>query len=192
MKKNIIILIAVFSFGFSQTGMITNDGMGVWLNASVMNIDSDVNDFLDPGYTLGFGYMIDMGIELSLNYWVDFYGGGSDFNPIDLGATYHMKGDGLSWKFGLRMTDFGDDSDNDNTGNHIVLGGYTDSMMWFTLDHNLDYDDTFFDSPFIPGETAISFGQMWSLDSISFGASYTAATDELDMGWLGLTIGTLF
>ena len=192
MKKNIAMLMITFSLCFSQTGMLLDAGMGVWVNASVMNVDSDVNDWFDPGYTVGFGYMTDNGIELTLDYWVDFYGFGSDFNPMDVGAIYHMKSsDGLSWKFGLRLTDFGDSEDANNDGTHLVIGGYTD-MMWFTVDHNLSYDDTWFDSPFVSGETSIAFGKMFPMDSIWLGVSYTAGTDDIDMGWVGVTIGTTF
>ena len=190
MKKYITVLLVILSFGFSQTGMMTNSGMGVWLNASVMNIDSDVNDNLDPGYTLGFGYMTDKGIEITLDYWVDYHG--FDFNSMYLGMMYDIKSDDCSWKFGLRLADFTDDLYIDNTGNHLVVGVYTNSMLWFTLDHNLSYDDTWFDSPLISGETAIGFGKMWSMDSMSFGVSYTAGTDDLDMGWVGVTLGTTF
>jgi len=190
MKNNIAILVLMLSFGFSQTGMMTDSGMGVWLNASVMNLDSDVNDSLDPGYTLGFGYMTDKGIELSLDYWVDYHG--ADFNPMDFSVMYHMKKDDCNWKFGLRLADFTDSEDIDNTGNHLVVGAYNNNMMWLTIDHNLSYDDTLFDSPLVSGETAISFGKMWTMDTMSLGVSYTAGTDDLDMGWVGVTLGTTF
>ena len=103
MKKIIIILITIFSFGFSQTGMMTDDGMGVWLNASVMNIDGDLNDVdgYGTGYALSFDYVMDVGFEIGLDYWIEVDGilgffsdfSDTDYNPMDLSVMYHIKSD---------------------------------------------------------------------------------------------------
>ena len=107
-------------------------------------------------------------------------------------VMYHMKNDDCNWILGLRLGDFTDSEDIDNTGNHLVVGAYNNNMMWLTIDHNLSYDDTLFDSPLVSGETAISFGKMWTMDTMSLGVSYTAGTEDLDMGWVGVTLGTTF
>ena len=182
MKKVIMTLLVISGLCFTQTGVVSDGGMGVWLNARVMSIDSDVNDYMDPAYTLSFDYMTDMGLEIGVDYWVDVHGL-DDYNPMDLGLTYHMKGEGMSWAFGLTLHDFTDDSDLGLDTNSVHGGGYTDSNLWFSLAYNLDYDDN---------ETSIAFGKLWSMDSMTLGAGYTANTSDLDMGWLTMSVGTTF
>ena len=175
-------IVASSSFMFAQTGMVTDSGMGVWLNAHVMNIDSDVNDALDPAYALSFDYVMDNGLEIGLDYYIDFFGV-EDFNPMDLGLTYHMRSEGMSWAFGLNMHDFLDDTDLGGDNMSVDLGGYTESLMHFNLNYNLDADEN---------EMSVQFGKLWNMDSMSVGVRYSASTEDLDMGWLGLSLGTTF
>ena len=181
MKKMILMIVASSSFMFAQTGMVTDSGMGVWLNAHVMNIDSDVNDVLDPAYALSFDYVMDNGLEIGLDYFVESYG--LDYNPMDLGFTYHMRNEGMSWALGLNMHDFLDDLDVDGDTMSIDIGGYTDSLMHFNLNYNLDADSN---------EMSVEFGKLWNMDSMSVGVGYAAGTEDLDMGWLTLSLGTTF
>ena len=195
MKKMILLTTALVSFTFAQTGMMTNSGdsgMGVWLNYTAMNLDSDVNDMVDPRMKLKFDYMMDMGLEVSFEYVVDYYGA-DDFNPMNLGVSYHMKSeDGMSWAFGLNMTDVADDADIDNTGMHLTATGYCSSLLWFGLDYNMSWDDTSADDTWLPNEIGLSVGKLWNMDSFAVGVSYTFGTDEVDMGWLNLDVGTTF
>ena len=199
MKKIIITLITVFSFGFSQTGMMTDDGMGVWLNASVMNIDGDLNDVdgFGTGYALGFDYMMDNGVEIGLDYWIQvdamlgaiFDEVDIDYNPIDLSIMYHMKSDDISWYGGLTMHDFTDDSDFDLDTNSLTVGGYTDSNIYFWLNYNMDAEDLYGDDDLA---MKVGFGKMFSMDNFTVGAGYYAYTDEMGEGWITLSVGSVF
>ena len=185
MKKVIATLLIVSGLCFTQTGMVSDGGMGVWFNSHVMNIDSDWNDDWDPNYSISFDYMMDMGLEIGLDYHMDALIGqvyGFDYNPLDLGFTYHMKGEGMSWAFGATMHDFTDVEDCSCDHNAVNVGGYTDSNMWFTYTHDLDLDD--FDQ--------ISFGKLWAMDSMTIGAGYYAFTEEMGKGWLTMSVGTTF
>ena len=159
-----------------------------WLKSSIMNADSDINDYYDSSLVLGYTYLFNNGWELSLDYWFDYYGL-DEFNPTDLGLMYCNN----NWKYGLRITDLFDTEDIDNTGTHIVLGYYSNDLTWFSLDHNLSYDDTLFDSPFtafIGGDTAFEFGRLWPINSTTMiGLSYSAGFDDLDKGFIGLSFG---
>ena len=60
----------------------------------------------------------------------------------------------------MRITDIFDDSDFDNTATHFIFGYYSNNLNWVTLDYNLKYDETFFDSPLVSGDTSIEFGKL--------------------------------
>ena len=182
MKKMILMIIASSSFMFAQTGMVTDSGMGVWLNAAVMNIDSDVNDMLDPAYALSFDYVMDNGLEIGLDYYLDYFGF-NDYNPMDLHFTYHMNSGDKTWAFGLNMHDFTDDTDAGLDTMSIDVGGYCDTLLHWNLNYNLDAEED---------EMSIQFGKLWEMDSMILGVGYAAGTEDLDMGWVTFSAGTTF
>ena len=65
MKKVITMLVVLSGFCFSQTGMVTDSGFGVWLNTRAYNIEyTDA----DPYYNLTLGYTMDNVLEMSTDY----------------------------------------------------------------------------------------------------------------------------
>ena len=90
MKKVITTLLIISGLCFTQTGMVSDAGMGAWLNTNAMGI-GDSED-ADAQYALSFGYMMDMGLEMGVDYWLDDMMDGQ----MDLGFTYHMKNEGMS------------------------------------------------------------------------------------------------
>ena len=179
MKKMILMIIASFSFMFAQTGMVTDSGMGVWLNAAVVNID---DTDADPAYALSFDYVMDNGLEIGLDYYLDYFGL-DDYSPMDLHFTYHMNSGDKTWAFGLNMHDFTDDSDAGLDTMSIDVGGYCDTLLHWNLNYNLDADDD---------EMSVEFGKLWKMESMILGVGYIANTADLDMGYVTFSAGTTF
>ena len=176
MKKMILMIIASSSFMFAQTGMVTDSGMGVWLNTNA--IDMSDNE-ADAQYALSFDYVMDTGLELGLDYWLDDAKDGQ----MDFGLMYHMKcdEDGMNWNFGLNMMDVSEEAGDMTTV--LSGGGYTSSLMHFGLHYDLDAD---------ADEISVSFGKLFAMDSMTLGVGYTANTADIGEGWLTLSAGTTF
>ena len=179
MKKMILMIIASSSFMFAQTGMVTDSGMGVWLNAAVVNID---DTDADPAYALSFDYVMDNGLEIGLDYYLDYFGF-NDYNPMDLHFTYHMNSGDKTWAFGLNMHDFTDDTDAGLDTMSIDVGGYCDTLLHWNLNYNLDAEED---------EMSIAFGKLWKMDSMILGVGYAANTADIDMGYVTFSAGTTF
>ena len=175
MKKVITTLLIISGLCFTQTGMVSDAGMGAWLNTNAMGI-GDSED-ADAQYALSFGYMMDMGLEMGVDYWLDDMMDGQ----MDLGFTYHMKNEGMSWAFGLTMTDFTEEWGD--MGTVVTGGGYTAGLMHFGLDYDTDADDD---------EMEVSFGKMWAMDAFTFGAGYRANTSYMGDGWITMSVGSTF
>ena len=97
MKKVIATLLIVSGLCFTQTGMVSEGGMGFWLNVNAMGI-GDMED-ADAQYALSFDYVMDMGLELGVDYWLDDVMDGQ----MDLGVMYHMGGEGMSKRMGTEL-----------------------------------------------------------------------------------------
>ena len=191
MNKLLISCLSVCSLSFSQTGMMTgagDSGWGVWLNANVLNIEYDD---ADPTYALSVSYMMDNGLELGLNYHLEMGLGDIDWNPIDIKAFYHMKNDnGLSWAFGATIFNVTEADGEDywyyyetESSTIIGAGGYTADKLSFQL--AADTEDI--------GETlSFAVGKMFDLGGFNLGVSYSANTDAISEGWIGLSLGSTF
>jgi len=186
MKKVIIGILAISAFSFSYeapniavTGMLVDSGSGIYLNARIMNIDSDINEFYDPGYAISFEHKMDTGLEFALSYMIES-GYGFDYNPMGLQVNYHLNDDTI---IGLNLNDFTDDLDDGNDTKSIHATYHTETNSYITLNYNLDYDED---------ELTLQFGKLWKMDSIILGASYAANSSDLDMGFILLKIGTTF
>ena len=184
MNKLLISCLFVCSLSFSQTGMMTDagdSGLGVWLNANVVNIEyTDA----DPTYALSVGYMMDNGIEFGLNYHLET---GIDWNPISIKAFYHMKSyNGTSLAFGatiFNVTEAEYLGWETESSTLIGAGAYTADKLFFEL--GADTEDI--------GET-LSFGVGYMLDlgGLNLGISYAANMDAISEGWVGLSLGSTF
>ena len=175
MKKMILMIVASSSFMFAQTGMVTDSGMGVWLNVNA--VDMSDNE-ADAQYALSFDYMMDMGLELGLDYWLDDAKDGM----MDLGLMYHMKSeDGMNWNFGLNLTDVSEEAGD--MGTVLSGGGYTSSLMHFGLHYDLDAD---------ADEMSVSFGKLFAMDSMTLGVGYLANTADIGEGWVTFSLGSTF
>ena len=175
MKKVIMTLLVISGLCFTQTGMVSEGGMGVWLNANAMGIGD--NEDADAQYALSFDYVMGMGLELGVDYWLDDAMDGQ----MDLGVMYHMGGEGMSWAFGLKMTDFSEE--HGDMGTVLSGGGYTEGLMHFGLDYDTDADDD---------EMTVSFGKLFAMDAMTFGVGYRANTSMMGDGWLTLSVGSAF
>ena len=176
MKKAITIFVTVLSFCFSQTGMVTDSGFGVWLNSSLYNIEyTDA----DPYYNLTLGYAMDNGVEIGLDYGLDDIMDG----VMNLDVNYHMKKDeGCAWLFGVQLRDVSEEWGEMTTA--LNVGGYTSGLMHFGIEYDLDDTDFEF--------LVLNFGKMWNLGGFSAGVGYRAYTDAIGEGWVTVSLGSTF
>ncbi len=181
MNKVIISLLCIVGFSFSAvTGMLVDSGSGVFLSARVMNIDSDVNDLIDPAFGISFGHIMDSGLEFALTYMVE-HGSWDDYNPMNLTVDYHINDNMF---FGLNLMDFTDDSDLGWDYKTIHAAYHTETNAFINLDYNLDVEED---------EISLEFGKLFKMnDTITFGASYAANASDLDLGFIFVTIGSTF
>jgi len=176
MKKLLISCLFVCSMCISQTGMVTDSGFGVWLNSRAYNIEYTETD---PYYNLTFGYMMDNGVEIGLDYGLDEVTDG----VINLDVNYHMKKDeGCAWVFGVQLTDVSEEWGD--MGNVLNVGGYSSGLMHFGLEYDLDDTDFEF--------VILNFGKMWDLGGFSAGVGYRLYTEAPGEGWITVSLGSTF
>ena len=156
--------------------MVTDSGFGVWLNTRAYNIEyTDA----DPYYNLTLGYMMDNGLEMSIDYGLDDVTDGI----INLDVNYHLnKHESLAWMFGINLLDVQEEWGEMNTV--LNVGGYTSGLIHFGLEY--DVDDTDFEF------LILNVGKMWDFGNFSLGAGYRLWTEEPDEGWVTISLGGTF
>jgi len=178
MKKMLLFLLIISGLSFSSvTGMLTKSGTGIFLASRVMNIDSDLNDYIDPGFAISFEYVMDSGIDIALSYTIES-GFISGYNPLSLQASFHLSD---NFYVGMSFVDFTDDSDMGLDTKQIHIASYTDDKAYCGLAYNIDSEDF-----------AIEFGKLWNMNGMVLGGSYVANIEDLDLGFINVTLGTVF
>ena len=173
MKNITAMFFIILSFCFTQfidTGMITDSGIGIWVNAT-QDIEYDFDEE-DPTIIVSLDYMLNNNLEFGLDHE-------TEWETIGANATYHIKATdkGINWLFGLSANDI------EEAGDFLTIkfSGYTSSLMYLNVIYWLDQE-----------ETVISVGKYWGRENIFFGAGYFANTEYLDEGNAFLSLGTTF
>ena len=178
MKKYTIILFTLFTLAFSQTtGMFTPSGdtkMGIWTHYSA-NIDQTDQKNID----FTFQYMTTSGIEFMLGTHSD---GDNGYKALSFG--YHIKLNSINAN--IQWTRFKANEKEIMSYDSLWLLAYSNKGIYGGFGGvKTETEDIAFEW--------LKVGKLWQItESINLGFHYSAKTNELDKGNLGLNMGFTF
>jgi len=163
-----------FSFS-SVTGMLVDNGIGIFLSNRLVNIDSDINDVHEPEYAISFECLIKSGLEFGISHILD-----NETKPVNVKFNYHFNNKSL---IGISMLDFADDYFIDTNFKTSIHTTYHDIDSFITLSYNLDAEKD---------HLTVEIGQLWQMNPMVLGLSYSANLSDINMGYVYLTVGSVF